>query len=135
MSKQRILVVDDNKDFIELVKPCIEGAGREVECFTDSLELLKALECPADLLITDLLMPWLDGITLVKGAYLLYPRMGVLVVSGYSRCERTMKELGFNTRYLKKPFNLEEFQATVQEMLEQVEHLAKETRVTMESPR
>jgi DNA-binding response OmpR family regulator len=120
MRHDRITIVDDDKDFAESLGEALAGKDREITVYADGLAMLTALDKPADLLITDLMMPWVNGTALVKNAYLLHPHTEVLVVSAYKQCAEKMAELGLNTRYLQKPFGLDEVRREVAEALERV---------------
>jgi len=61
----KILLVDDNADFVRLLKEALMTSGYDVETAEDGLEACEALASPdIDLIISDLRMPRLDGIKL-----------------------------------------------------------------------
>ena len=69
MAKERILVVDDEEDILELVRFNLSREGHEVICAETgekALEILKAE--PVDLMVLDLMLPGMDGFSVVKRA-------------------------------------------------------------------
>ena len=66
MAKEKILVVDDEEDILELLKYILLNEGYRVECVTSGEEcLLKAAESP-DLILLDLMLPGLDGLDVCR---------------------------------------------------------------------
>ncbi|WP_438433300.1 response regulator [Gorillibacterium sp. sgz500922] len=81
----------------------------------------RLADTPVDLLITDISMPVMDGLELIRSAKPLHPGMKVLVLSGYDEF-RFVKEglsLGIEN-YLLKPINLEEFQRSLETIVEKL---------------
>ena len=63
----KILVVDDEPKIAELLKICLEMQGMHVECASNGFEALEAFKNnPADMVITDIMMPEMDGYSLVE---------------------------------------------------------------------
>jgi CheY-like chemotaxis protein len=79
----RIIVVDDDRMLLKVVARALEAAGHSTLRCEDGR---KAIECLAheevDLLITDILMPELDGIEMIRSARELRPRLPILAISG-----------------------------------------------------
>lgn len=62
---KRIYVADDEADIRQLISSFLEGEGFDVECFDSGDKLLAAFEVqPADLLVLDIMMPGMDGLSL-----------------------------------------------------------------------
>ena len=113
---KKVLVVDDDQDFIVVLRDAIEGfssAGitTEVEtCFNGFSAISLAIKNKYDLIITDLKMPVLDGIDFIKGLRTvdLNKTTPILFISGYfatvSAAEH--KNLMENVVFIEKPFNL-----------------------------
>ncbi len=89
----------------------------------EALDVLKerhrdGLDAP-DLLITDVVMPKMDGPNLVKEAEKLFPQMRVMFISGYAEdAFRDMVRLEERIRFLAKPFSLKVLASRVKETLE-----------------
>ena len=117
----RIYVVDDEPDMVELLATILRGEGYEVETYTDGrAALARVLEEPPELLLLDLMMPDLDGFELLK--LLRLDSRGrnvvVLVVSARTghRAQLETLQLGANA-YIYKPFSPRELAGQVRHLL------------------
>ncbi|MEE4273535.1 MAG: response regulator [Thermoanaerobaculales bacterium] len=117
----RIYIVDDEPDMVELLATVLKGEGFEVETYTDGrAALARVLEEPPELLLLDLMMPDLDGFELLK--LLRLDARGrdvvVLVVSARTghRAQLETLQLGANA-YIYKPFSPRELVAQVRQLL------------------
>jgi DNA-binding response OmpR family regulator len=117
----RIYVVDDEPDMVELLATVLKGEGYEVETYTDGrAALARVLEEPPELLLLDLMMPDLDGFELLK--LLRLDSRGkdvvVLVVSARTghRAQLETLQLGANA-YIYKPFSPRELAVQVRQLL------------------
>jgi DNA-binding response OmpR family regulator len=113
----RILVIDDDAVTRLVLGAALRDAGYEVEEVGDGAEGVAAFRArPADLVITDLVMPQHGGLETVREIRQSDPKVRILVVSGVigSSAEhlRTAVRLGAD-RVLPKPVNLKELQAMV----------------------
>jgi two-component system cell cycle sensor histidine kinase/response regulator CckA len=91
----------------------LEARGGET-----AIELLKTLKEPVDLLITDIVMPDMDGPALVDWVRAREPRMRVICISGYA--EETFRrklDAAGDVHFLPKPFSLEQLAGKVKEVL------------------
>ncbi|AJY75893.1 response regulator [Paenibacillus beijingensis] len=87
----RVVIVDDEPIICNGIQAFIdwekEGVAVEAVC-TNSAAALTAMEnLPVDILITDIQMPLMNGIELMKEAFVLYPRLKVIMISSYSDFE------------------------------------------------
>ena len=81
--KRRIFVVDDEPTISQTLALILNAAGFNAMAFTDPLEALQAAEMRSpDLLLTDVVMPALNGIDLGVQFKVLHPRCRVLLFSG-----------------------------------------------------
>lgn len=117
----RIYVVDDEPDMVELLATVLEGEGYDVETYTDGRAALsRVLEEPPELLLLDLMMPDLDGFELLK--LLRLDARGkdvvVLVVSARTGHQAQLEtlQLGANA-YIYKPFSPRELATQVRQLL------------------
>jgi len=121
ISGARILLVDDEEPIREFVSRALQLSGRNVEVIvaTDGLEALEALAArPFDLLITDIVMPGLDGIELALKVAKDYPDVTILMMTGYST-ER-QRAYGLDRlihKVVSKPFSLTQIRAAVEDAL------------------
>ena len=84
--KKVILCVDDNEQTLAVRRFLLETRGYRVVCATSAYEALEHLtkspQGSVDLLLTDLLMPQMDGVELIRRAKELQPSLPTLLVSG-----------------------------------------------------
>jgi CheY-like chemotaxis protein len=111
LTDARILVVDDEAALRDIFAKWLRGSGcREVRTAANGLEAIDAIAAqPVDVLITDVRMPVMDGVTLVRRLAQRGERIACIVfVSGFGDVDqREMYNLGVEA-FLSKPFRLEE---------------------------
>jgi two-component system cell cycle sensor histidine kinase/response regulator CckA len=91
----------------------LEAGGGE-----EALEIVKNAKAPIHLLITDVVMPNMDGPTLVRAVKRLKPEMAVIFMSGYAEeAFRRNDEKAEDLHFLPKPFGLKQLAAKVKEVL------------------
>ncbi|MEU6404286.1 SpoIIE family protein phosphatase [Streptomyces sp. NPDC046985] len=121
-ARARVLVADDNADMREYLARLFTGAGYEVETVTDGHEALRAVRGNApDLVVSDVMMPGLDGLQLVA-ALRADPRTAsvpVLLLSARAGQEASIEGLQAGADdYLVKPFAAAELLARVRANVE-----------------
>jgi two-component system NtrC family sensor kinase len=123
----RILVVDDEKEMGRLLTDVLTEAGYEVSAVSDGKSALKRVfKEPPDLVITDLRMPDLDGLTLVKKVREVDNDILFIVVTAYASLDSSLEGLRSGIYdYLPKPLDMEQLRATVRRGLE-VQRLRRE---------
>ena len=112
-----ILLVDDDRDILHLVRNLLETEGMTVRCAETGEEALCELrEKTFHLLITDLNLPGLDGFALASKASSLAPRMPIIMITGNlsSMIPSLAMEAGITT-ILAKPFHANELLEAVRE--------------------
>ena len=83
MSKPSRLVVDDEQDICGIAQLLLENAGCDVVCTTNAARALAAVEQrDFDLLITDMLMPDMDGVELINSVRRTKPDQRIMAISG-----------------------------------------------------
>lgn len=118
----QILAVDDSKTTLEILKRQIQSLSYKVhtaESGTESLAILK--NAKIDILVTDILMPGMDGIELMQKAVEIRPDIECIVVSGQDEIAtavEAMKQGAIN--YLKKPVNVNELDISIKKSLEKI---------------
>lgn len=121
-----VLVVED-EDAVRLFSArALRAKGYKVlEARTGeaAMELMGVIEEPIDLLITDAVMPEMDGPTLIKNVRDTMPDMPVICISGYAE-ETFRNRLGEDTdiHFLPKPFSLAQLAGKVKEVMDQIAH-------------
>ncbi|MHC9543900.1 MAG: sigma-54-dependent transcriptional regulator [Vulcanimicrobiota bacterium] len=121
--KESILVVDDSDDTLEILERNLSSQGfavhkaSSVEQAVDSLGFLSV-----DLVITDLKMPRVGGLDLVRHVRENYRDMEVMVITGYPSIDGAVKAMKTGAEeYLAKPFTNEELFEAVRRALEKLE--------------
>ena len=106
----RILVVDDNDQMRKMLRLILETARHEVsEAANGKMALHLQKTMPADLVITDIIMPEMDGIELISKIRKITPRVKIIAISGGGKvdpdlCLKIAGQLGAD-RTLLKPFS------------------------------
>jgi response regulator receiver protein len=118
---KKILIVDDSESIREVVSFTLENEGFEVLVANDGTDALKFLDGrEIDMIITDLHMPEMDGITLIKHvrAMEVYQRIPILFLTTESQTAKKMeaKEAGA-TGWIIKPFVPAKLIAALQKVL------------------
>ena len=117
---RRILVVDDETDMLETCRRILVRLGYHVETAASGVEAQDVLErSPFDLLVTDLVMPDIDGITLASWARRRMPQLAVLVITAHATIETALRATREGAcDFIPKPFGMEEFEVAVARSLE-----------------
>ena len=117
----KILVVEDDRFFRDLFTDLLAGQGYDVSGASSGQEGLEMLETRAfDLVITDLVMPDVDGMEILSRARETDPSIDVIMVTGNANMESAIFALKHGARdYLVKPINSDEFLHSVAQCLEQ----------------
>ncbi len=116
----RILVVDDEESIRDLLRLVLTGEGYSVVTANDGVEAIEYLEAQRfDLIITDLVMPKVNGVEVLRAAKRIDPNYPVMVITGFPSVETVTKlvRLGVGD-YLTKPFNIDVVIVTVAKLLE-----------------
>jgi DNA-binding NtrC family response regulator len=125
----RVLIVDDEPEMVESTARLLTLAGHRCTTTTVAQEALAALESqPPDVLLTDLKMPGMEGLELLRRAHRVDPDLPVIVITAFASIESAVgavKEGAFD--YLPKPFSAEQLRVAVDRAFRQRE-LRRENR-------
>ena len=115
LKRRRIVVIDDNEEFLASLCQRLEEGDNEVHAFTtvkDTTEYLT--ENPVDLVITDLKMPDGDGLSLISQLHDRFPNLPVVMVSAYATDDlvERIRKSGVQ-KFLTKPVNFSELDDVV----------------------
>src|SRR5512132_1692890 len=119
MSDPRILIVDDEPDMVENCARILRRAGHRCLTATDPLRAAALLESERpDLMLTDLKMPGMDGMELMRRAHKIDPALPVIVITAFATIESAVaavKEGAFD--YLPKNFSVDQLTVAVDRAL------------------
>lgn len=121
----KILILDDEAGMRSILRRALEHAGHEVLEGTNGVEGLKRIsENEVDIVVTDLLMPELDGIELIFNLRKSRPNLRVIAISGGGQLPPDsylkIAQRGGARRILIKPFELRELLIAIEEELKPV---------------
>jgi len=127
--QKRILVVDDDESLRWVTQAQLQQSGYQVDAATNGREALaKVQETPPDLVITDLMMPGMSGIELLKYIRSDYPEIIVILVTAFGTVENAVEAMKAGAYdYITKPVNMEELRLIVGRGLEHLD-LRQEVR-------
>jgi len=91
--KARILVVDDDESVLRSFELMLEGVGYYVQVARSGEEAVERLRDRYDLMLADLKMSGLDGITLLRKAREVSPDTGVIIVTGYASLDTAIEAM------------------------------------------
>jgi len=129
-AKERILVVDDALDTLELLERNLYSKGYQVFIASSVPEALQILdETPIDLVVTDLKMPEVSGLDLVRHVRENMRDTEVMMITGYATIEGAVEAVKTGAEeYLAKPFTEEELFAAVRRALNKL-HIRKANQI------
>lgn len=111
-----VIVVDDVPDIREMVRMALEHYGCRVSQAGDGDEALRLQAAdPADVLITDIVMPGQDGVETIEALRRDYPTLRIIAMSGHDLASTwlTLAERMGVSAVLLKPFTIETLASTV----------------------
>ncbi|MBV9181695.1 MAG: sigma-54-dependent Fis family transcriptional regulator [Acidobacteria bacterium] len=120
----RFLVVDDEETIRRLCMTVAEGMGFSTMQASNGEEALSLLETqPADIVLTDLVMPRMSGLEFLERAKKILPRVEVAVMTGHGSIETAVQAMKLGAYdYIAKPFApLEELRLFLRRMAEKIE--------------
>lgn len=115
MEKPKIMVVDDEPDICELLTRFLTKRNYEVTSFTSGKKALEHLKTNGvNLILTDMNLPEMSGIELIKATKELKPNLPILVMTSHpgSGLMQKIIEMGISD-YLAKPFNLDSLEKII----------------------
>lgn len=127
VSSPRILVVDDEMIVCESCKRILEEEGYEVETALSGKEAFDQMKAaPFDIVITDLKMPGIDGMEVLKTIRKEYPDTFVIMITGFSTVETAVEAMKLGAfDYIPKPFTPDEVTIVVKRAVEKKSLMAE----------
>jgi len=120
MSKQKVLVVDDEPIVCQSVEKVLKRKGYEIEQTLTVSAALEILESGRtfDLIVADLMMPQAGGLDLLKALRGGWPQIPVLIITGFASIPSAVEATRLGaTGYLPKPFTPEELEKAVEDVV------------------
>lgn len=119
----RVLYAEDNEPLRLNATKLLSKFFDDVVSAADGLEALEIFKkSPADILITDIKMPGMDGLALAKEIHEIAPKTKMIVMSAFDEKELLMEAIKSGIfSYLKKPVNVKELTATLYDAIEEIE--------------
>jgi two-component system response regulator PilR (NtrC family) len=115
-----LLIVDDEQSYRQLLSLVFESEGHSIRTAMNGRNALEVLQAePADLIISDVRMPDMDGIALLQAAKELYPDIGMVLMTAFATVDtaRDAFKLGADD-FIQKPFDVEELKLIVKKTLD-----------------
>ena len=118
--KQVILIVDDEEGLRKGLSTLLEDEGYGVLATDTAERALEIMEAEhIDLVLTDMRMPGMDGIELLKRIRERHGDVGVIILTGYGQIESYIEAMNFGAiEYVSKPFKVNELKFIVKRILE-----------------
>lgn len=115
-----ILLAEDDQSMREFLARSLRRAGHTVEDVGDGSEAFRLVRnaLDFDLLLADIVMPGMDGIELAQRVSGEYPKVKIMLITGFAAVSVRAKEaFGNRTKVLSKPFHLKELIDQVETIL------------------
>lgn len=116
-----ILIVDDDESIPEMLKPMLEMMGYNVLTAykpIDAIEIFKQNSDTISLLVSDVMMPEMNGVELANRLHEIKPDLKILFTSGYTADIITQDRIGNGTiNFISKPFKMKSLQIKIAEVL------------------
>jgi DNA-binding NtrC family response regulator len=117
VEKCRVLLVDDERDFLEVLTRRLSKRDVKVDGVSSGEEALQYLQArPIDVAVLDVRMPGMDGITLLREVKKLNPLIEVIMLTGHASLEVALEGMRSGAfDYLMKPAEIDELLYKIQD--------------------
>jgi DNA-binding NtrC family response regulator len=129
-SRPKILVIDDEESICQLLEIMLTEEGYWVQTVTNYNDAMNHLESESfDLIVSDIMMPGKDGLTLLKDAKQFDPDLPIILITAYASLSSAVEALRKGAfDYITKPFQIDQIKFSVKRALE-VRMLRRENRI------
>jgi DNA-binding NtrC family response regulator len=112
---EKILLVDDEQDFLDVMSERIEGRGMEVITAGSALKALEQVEAGGfDAIIVDLMMPGMDGLQTLRAIKEKHPELQVILLTGHATVEKGIEAMKLGAMdFVEKPADLDKLTAII----------------------
>jgi len=106
---EKVLLVDDEKDFLETLADRMRNRGMTVDTSTSAIDAPKKIDTESyDAIILDLMMPGMDGLEALKLVKERRPELQVILLTGFGTLEKGIEAMKLGaTDFVEKPADLE----------------------------
>lgn len=120
LAMHRIILAEDDESMRGFLERALARAGYDVVSFNNGADALERLkEEPFSLLLTDIVMPRMDGIELARHASELDPDLKIMFITGFAAVTlNNAAEAPSEARVLSKPFHLKDLVNEVEQLLD-----------------
>jgi two-component system cell cycle response regulator len=127
----KVLLVDDEEPLRDLIASMFFRNGHRCEAAGDGLDALERLAQDSfDAVVTDVVMPRMNGLTLTRELTRLYPDLPVMVMTGHSHEEYAESAMAAGAlEFIKKPFSIQEFIIRFEKLMR--DHRGKEALLAL----
>ena len=118
-TQERIMVVDDEKGICQNVEKILSKNNYEVICALSAADALERMKTESfDLMISDIVMPGMNGLELLKQVKTEWPKTRALMMTAYASTDTALKAIRLGALdYVSKPFTPDELRAVVQKAM------------------
>ena len=131
---ETLLIVDDEKNYLVVLEALLGSEGYEIITASNAHDALRQVrESDLDLVITDVRMPGMNGMDLLRECKRVKPEVPVIVMTAYGTIEmavEAMKEHAYD--YITKPFQNEQLKMTVKKALENYRLIKRNRMLSLE---
>jgi two-component system cell cycle response regulator CpdR len=115
----KIILAEDDEDMRRFLVKALEKAGHQVTSFAEGLSAFEEIkQASFDLLLTDIVMPEMDGIELARRAAELDPSLKIMFITGFAAVAlHPDSKAPKDAKVLSKPFHLRDLVAEVDRMM------------------
>ena len=127
----KILIVDDEEPVSNFMVSLFSKYGHSCETAKDGIEALEIIKKNSfDSAVIDIVMPFMDGITLTRELVNLYPNLPVMIMTGHADEHSAESAIATGAReFIKKPFSIDEFILRFDKMMR--DHKGEETLLAL----
>lgn len=119
---ERIMIIDDEQDIIDLAEETLTMYGYKITTFSDGVKAMQDFEKHPDdyeLVITDMAMPNMTGLDITHKIKGIRPNLPIILCSGYSEIINKEKSLALGiSRYIQKPLIMDSLARVIRELLD-----------------
>ncbi len=127
---ENILIIDDEKNYLFILEDLLTDEGYQVftaETAEQGLHIFQENEL--DVVITDMKMPGMDGMSLLERVHMADPELPVIMLTAFGSVEKAVEAMRKGAYdYIEKPFKNEELKLTIRKAID-LYHLIKENRL------